>query len=290
MKSYAAAAIATFAACAAIGGSGPALAGVSTTALAGASPHSSANVLPAALAYESGASVTLIALAAANSNDPFNDIIAVFEQQHPGVVVVPEYAGTQVLATQAQQGAPFDVFISADKTHVEALVQAGIVDDVALLSEGHEVIVVPKSNPAEIESLRDLAVKNAKLVLGVDTVPIGEYTRQVFAKASAEYGADFSARALRHAVSFETNVKQVLEKVALGEADAGIVYYTDVTAAYADKVTIVPIPQRFEVEAANYIAVARAGHQQLLARQLAALATGPTGRSIFRRHGYDPLP
>jgi molybdenum ABC transporter molybdate-binding protein len=233
--------------------------------------------------------ITLIAFAAANATDPFNDIIGVFERDHPGVLVVPEYAGTQVLATQAQQGAPFDVFISADKPHIDALAKAGLVDGVVLLSEGHEVIVVPKDNPAGIRSLRDLADKDAKLVLGVDSVPIGEYTRQVLAKASADYGSDFASRVLAHAVSFETNVKQVLEKVALGEADAGIVYYTDVTAKYADKVLIVGIPSAYEVEAGNYVAVAHDTHQPVLARDLAALATGPVGRSIFRRHGYDPL-
>jgi molybdenum ABC transporter molybdate-binding protein len=233
---------------------------------------------------------TIIVFAAANTTDPFNDIIATFEHSHPGVKVVPEYAGTQVLATQAEQGAPFDVFISADRAHIDTLVKAGLLSDVALLSEGHEVIVVPKDNPAGITSLRNLAEKNAKLVLGVETVPIGEYTRQILANASKDYGADFPARVLAHAVSLETNVKQVLEKVALGEADGGVVYFTDVTAAYRDKVTIVPVPQRYEVEAANYIALARGSSTLAPVRELYATAIGSTGRSIFRRHGYDPMP
>ena len=233
--------------------------------------------------------VTLVALAAANVTDPLNDVIGAFEQAHPGVVVAPEYAGTQILETQAEQGAPFDIFVSADKQHMDALAREGLVDDVRLLSEGHEVIVVPKDNPAGIASLRDLADKDVKLVLGTDAVPIGIYTREIFAKASSAYGADFSARALAHAVSLETNVKQVLEKVALGEADGGIVYFTDVSALYRDKVEIVPIPHRFEVEAANYIAVARASRQPDLARALLDAATGTSGQTIFRRHGYDAL-
>jgi molybdenum ABC transporter molybdate-binding protein len=244
--------------------------------------------VPGARAAET--TTTLIVLAASNATDPFNDVIAVFDREHPGVTVLSEYAGTQVLATQAEQGAPFDVFVSADKAHVDALAREGLVEDVALLSQSHEVIVVPKNNPAGIGSLRDLADKNVKLVVGVPTVPIGAYTRQILAKASADFGRDFPERVLAHAVSFETNVKQVLEKVALGEADAGVVYFTDVTAKYGDKVTIVPISHRYEVEAANYIAVASRGSHVELARQLLQTATGPTGRSIFRRHGYDPLP
>lgn len=241
------------------------------------------------IAADPTARVTLVALAAANVTDPLNDVIGAFERAHPGVVVTPEYAGTQILETQAEQGAPFDIFVSADKQHMDALLKEGFVDDVRLLSEGHEVIVVPKDNPGGIESLRDLADKDVKLVLGTDAVPIGIYTREVFQKASAAYGADFSSRALAHAVSFETNVKQVLEKVALGEADGGIVYFTDVSAKYKDQVKIVPIPREFEVEAANYIAIAHESKQPELARALLDAATGAGGRSIFRRHGYDPI-
>lgn len=236
------------------------------------------------------ARTTLVALAAANVTDPLDDVIGAFERDHPGVVVLPEYAGTQILETQAEQGAPFDIFVSADRQHIDALAREGLVEDVRLLSEGHEVIVVPKGNPAGIASLRDLGDKDVKLVLGTDAVPIGIYTRQVFAKAARAYGAGFPARVLGHVVSFETNVKQVLEKVALGEADAGIVYFTDVSARYKDLVTIVPIPAEFEVEAANYIAVAHGSKQPELARALLDAATDPGGQAIFRRHGYDRTP
>jgi len=242
-----------------------------------------------AAAQPQDAATTLIAFVAANATDPFNDLIAVFEHEHPGVRVVPEYAGTQILETQAEQGAPFDVFVSADRAHVDALARERLVTGIAPLSEGHEVIVVPKDDPAGILSLRDLAEKPAKLVLAAGNVPIGTYTRQVLARAALDYGRGFPDRVLAQAVSFESNVKQVLEKVALDEADAGIVYFTDVTPAYASKVTIVPIPQKYEVEAANYIAAAAQSRRPDLARELVALAVGPAGQAIFRRHGYDPL-
>ncbi len=233
--------------------------------------------------------VKLIAFAAANTTDPFNDVIGAFEHDRAGVLVLPEYAGTQILETQAEQGAPFDVFISADKPHMDALRQAGLVRDVRLLSLGHEVIVVSADDRAGVKSLADLASKDVKLVIGTPTVPIGGYTRQVLAKAASAYGADFPSRVLAHVVSLETNVKQVLEKVALGEADAGIVYYTDVTPQYRADVRIVPIPSAFEVEAADYIAVAAHTGQPALAQALVDAATGPQGRAIFRRHGYDPI-
>ena len=245
--------------------------------------------VPAPAADGDAPHVTLVAFVAANAMDPFNDIIASFEHRYPNVTVVPEYAGTQVLETQAEQGAPFDIFVSADRAHVDALEREGLVGRPQLLSEGHEVVIVPKDNPAGIASLRDLADKPARIVLGVDSVPIGVYTREVLAKAAADYGPDFPSRVLSHAVSFETNVKQVLEKVALGEADAGVVYFTDVTAKYAAKVTIVPIAQRYEVEAQNYMAVAAQSRNGALAGDFAALASGLEGRSIFRRYGYDAI-
>ena len=170
------------------------------------------------------ASAKLVAFAAANTTDPFNDVIGGFERDHAGVLVLPEYAGTQILETQAEQGAPFDVFVSADRRHMDALEREGLVQDVRLLSLGHEVIVVPKDDPAGIDSLADLGSRDAKIVIGTPQVPIGAYTREVLQNASRAYGADFSARVLAHVVSLETNVKQVLEKVALGDADAGIVY------------------------------------------------------------------
>lgn len=234
-------------------------------------------------------SVTLVAFIAANATDPWDDIVTAFEAAHPGVVVKTEFAGSQILETQAEQGAPFDVFLSADSAHADALQKESLVAAPVLVSQGHEVIVVPKDNPAGIASLQDLGTKPLKLVLGVDTVPIGIYTRQVLANAAADYGQAFPSQVLAHAVSFETNVKQVLEKVSLGEADAGIVYFTDVTPAYADKIAMIPIPPKYLVEAGNYLAVATHSSQPALAAQLAAFAESAAGEAIFVRHGYDPI-
>jgi molybdenum ABC transporter molybdate-binding protein len=244
---------------------------------------------PSASRDEPGANTTLIALVAANATDPINDIIGAFERENPGVRVVQENAGTQVLATQAEQGAPFDIFLSADRKHIDDLAREGLVENPIPVSQTHEVIVVPNGNPAGIQSLHDLAAKPAKLVLGVETVPIGIYTRRILANAAAVEGKDFPARVLSQAVSFETNVKQVLEKVSLGEADAGVVYFTDVTQAFSTKVSIVPIPQKYEVEAVNYIAPAKASRNPALARAFVDYAAGSEGRAIFRRHGYDPF-
>jgi molybdenum ABC transporter molybdate-binding protein len=232
--------------------------------------------------------VTLVALVAANATDPFNELIAEFQRTHPGVTVKASYAGTQILTTQLEQGAPADVFLSADLLHVKKLLDEKLVDPYRPVSEGHEVIVVPKSNPAGIASLHDLGTKRLKLVIGVPALPIGEYTRAIFANASADYGADFAQKALANVVSLETNVKQVLQKTVLGEADAGIVYRTDVPDV-ADKVQMIEIPAKYNVAAYNYIAVTRASANAALANELVGLALSPRGQAVFAKYRYDPL-
>jgi len=232
---------------------------------------------------------TLTAFVAANATDVFNTLIGRFERQHPGVRVKPSYAGTQILLTQLQQGAPVDLFLSADKAHAKQAVADGLIPRYDPVSRNSEVIVVPRSNPAGISSLQDLATKPVKLIIGVPTVPIGVYTRHIFINAAAQYGPGFAQQALAHVVSTETDVKQVLHKVALNEADAGIVYRTDVTPAVAGQVTMIAVPDADQVISVNYIAVpTRAPHQEL-ARQLRDYLISPAGQSVFTNLGYRPL-
>ncbi|WP_018130236.1 molybdate ABC transporter substrate-binding protein [Effusibacillus pohliae] len=233
--------------------------------------------------------VNMTALVAANATDPFNDLIRLFEQQHPGVKVVATYAGTQVLRTQLEQGAKADLFLSADLSHIEAIRGEGLTDRFFPVSRSHAMIVVPRQNPAGIRSLQDLGTKPVKLVIGVDSVPIGRYTRQIFEKANQGYGGQFSKNVLSHVVSFESNTKAVLQKVALGEAEAGIVYRTDVTAGFQEKVMIVEIPESYNVDATNYIAVPTNAPHPELANQFVQLMLSPDGQAVFRKYGYDEL-
>jgi len=252
-----------------------------------------ASPVPAAAAGSAGAGGaaggTLTAFVAANATDVFNTVIDRFERQHRGVSVKPSYAGTQILLTQLQQGAPVDLFLSADEAHAKQAVADGLIPRYDPVSGNSEVIVVPRSNPAGISSLQDLATKPVMLIIGVPTVPIGIYTRQIFINAAAQYGPGFTQQALAHVVSTETDVKQVLHKVALNEADAGIVYRTDVTPDVAGQVTMIAVPDADQVISVNYIAVpTRAPHQEL-ARQLRDYMLSPAGQSVFTSLGYRPL-
>ncbi|UOF89043.1 molybdate ABC transporter substrate-binding protein [Fodinisporobacter ferrooxydans] len=236
-----------------------------------------------------GKNQKLTAFVAANATDPFNTLIQMFAKQHPGISVQPSYAGTQVLQTQLEQGAPDDIFLSANRSHADELVKEGLVKQFYPVSRDHEVIVVPKANPAGIHSLQDLGTKPLKLIIGVPSVPIGQYTRQIFKNGNETYGAGFSAAAMGHVVSMETNVKQILEKVALGEGDAGIVYVTDVTPEFTSRLRIISIPKPYNVIATNYVGIPKNSQYPQLAKDFLALMRSPEGQGVFRQFGYDPL-
>lgn len=232
-----------------------------------------------------GASLTVFA--AASLRDVFANLGAGFERDRPGVKVQFNFAGSQELRTQLEHGAPADVFASADTKHMDAARTGGLVEAPQLFATNAPVIVVPVDNPGKVKSIGDLAMVK-RLVIGTPEVPIGNYTLQILDKARAQFGPDFPARVQAHVASRELNVRQVLTKVMLGEADAGIVYRTDARSA-GDKVRIIEIPAQFNVVAEYPVAaVARAPHPDL-ARAWIALLTGPTGQTALADAGFGPV-
>jgi molybdenum ABC transporter molybdate-binding protein len=226
----------------------------------------------------------LTAMIAANATDPFKDIL-----EQKGIKAQTTFAGTQVLRTQMEQGAEADLFLSADLSHIQAMQKEGLVDQFQPVSHGHEVIVVQKGNPKVIKSVTDLAGKSLKLIIGVDTVPIGKYTRTIFKNADAAYGSEFTKKTMGHVVSMESDVKQVLQKVALGEADAGIVYRSDVTPKFKEKVEVIEIPPSINAESTNYIAVLKNAPHEKAGQDLLQYMVSPEGQAVFEKYGYDPL-
>lgn len=233
--------------------------------------------------------VTMEALIAANATDPFNEIISNYKKGHSSLDVKASYAGTQVIQTQLENGSPADLFLSANLSHIQQIQKEGLVKTYYKVSNDHEVIIVPKNNPAHISSIEDLATKKPKLIIGVDNVPIGQYTRQIFKNVAKEKGSVFEGKVMGNVVSNETNVKQILEKVSMGEGDAGIVYVTDVTKAYRDKVTIIPIPPKYNLTASNYIAVPVHAPHKKQAEAFLKYILSSNGQHVFYQFHYDPL-
>lgn len=231
----------------------------------------------------------MTALVAANMTDPMNALIKEYEKRNEGTKINASYAGTQILFTQIQQGVSADFFLSADLDYAKKAKEEGLIDSFEPVSSMREVIIVPKGNPAGIKSLENLGTKPVKLVIGVDNVPIGKYTRQVFKNANKDYGKDFSKKVLGHVVSNETNTKEVAQKAATGEAGAAIVYVTDVTPGIADKVETVEIPDKYNVTASNYAAVLNDAGNAKLAQDFLDFMLSDDGQKIIQRFKYEPV-
>jgi molybdate transport system substrate-binding protein len=226
---------------------------------------------------------TLVVLAAASLTEAFAAIEAELEAAEPGVDVVVSTGGSQALRVQIEHGAPADVFAAANAEHIDALVSAGLVRQSSPFAEGVLVLAVPPANPAGIRSLEDLP-SAARIVLGAPEVPVGQYTRTMLDRAEARYGAGFRARVEAHVVSLEPNVRQVLAKVELGEADAAVVYRSDVVASR--NVKVIEIPAELDVRAQYHVGVLTAAAQPELAQRFVDHLRSAAGRAVLERHGF----
>ena len=223
---------------------------------------------------------TVTVLAAASLTEAFSELAEAFEGSHPDVDVRLAFAGSAALRTQVLEGAPADVFASASPDEVAALAAAGLVVEQRALARNALVVVVAEDASARIGDFADLAEPGLRLVLTAEDVPAGRYARESLALA----GTEFAARVLANVRSNEANVRTTLAKVELGEADAAIVYASDLAAA--EGVRAVAIPARFQVAAEYRIALLG---ENAGARAFLAFATSPEGSAILARHGFEPV-
>ena len=176
----------------------------------------------------------------------FDALAVAFEQDHPEVGIRLNFANSATLAAQIEAGAPADVFASANEYQMAKAVESGRVDaeGVVIFAHNRLIVIVPADNPADIQSVDDLAGDGVLLVLAAAGTPIRAYTDAMLASHKAEYGEDFNERAWRNLVSEERNVRQVVARVALGEADAAVVYQSDALGAVARQLGVIPIDER----------------------------------------------
>jgi len=227
--------------------------------------------------------------AAASLTDAFNAIAADFEAQNPNVEIVFSFGGSSQLATQILEGAPVDVFASANLRQMQTLVDAqAVADTPRVFARNRLVLIVPAENPANLRYLRDLANDGVKLVLAAPAVPVREYTDAMLDKMAASrlYGAAYRDAVLANLVSEEDNVRQVAAKVALGEADAGIVYLSDVTPDLQDDVQMIPIPDRLNTLAEYPIA---ALSDSALAAAFVDYVLSDTGQAVLESWNLVPV-
>jgi molybdate transport system substrate-binding protein len=223
-----------------------------------------------------GPSRTLTVFAAASLKATFTRLAAEFEARNPGTKVTLSFAGSSDLATQISQGAPADVFASADTRNMTRLADAGLIDGTPTnFATNALVIAVPPSNPASVTSFADLARPGVKVVACASQVPCG----------AAADAAEKAAGVALSPVSEESSVTDVLGKVVSGEADAGLVYATDVKGA-GDRVNGIPFGE--SGEAVNTYPIARVGpnRNKELAEAFIALVAGADGRTILSDAGF----
>jgi molybdate transport system substrate-binding protein len=224
----------------------------------------------------------LIVSAAASLTDAFTDIGAAFEDTEHGVTVVFNFGPSDGLAGQIVEGAPVDVFASASPTWMDSVQDEGPgVSGRTDFARNELALVVPADNPAGIEGIDDLAEDDVQLVLAAEGVPVGDYSREALTKAG------ISDAALANVVSDEEDVRAVLTKVLSGDADAGIVYVTDVTADVADQVSLIEIPDDVNVIATYPIAVVTGSEEADLAQRFVDFVLGD-GQQTLAEYGFLP--
>jgi molybdate transport system substrate-binding protein len=217
----------------------------------------------------------LTVFAAASLTEAFTDERAQLVGASPGLRIAFSFAGSQQLVAQVESGAPADVVATADETSMGKLVTANLVDAPRDFARNRLEIVAAPGNPKRIRSLSDLSRPDLKVVLEDPSVPAGRYGRQVLDRQGVKVNP----------VSLELDVKSELEKVETGEADAGIVYVTDITSA-GSRVSSVVIPADQNVIATYPVAVVRASTNGALAQAFVDQLLSRTGQETLISRGF----
>jgi len=216
--------------------------------------------------------------AASSLTESFDAIAKQFEKKYPDVTVRFDFDSSANLAAQIQQGAPADVFASADEANLQKAVDSGDVNvKPVVFAKNRLEIAIEKGNPTKVKGLADLARPGLVVVLCADAVPCGKYAAQAFATAGVSVSP----------ASKEENAKATLNKVSLGEADASVVYVTDVKAAKGE-VGGVKIPDRQNVIATYPIAVTKDSRSSAAARAWVQFIQSKTAQTTLRKFGFLP--
>lgn len=236
---------------------------------------------------------TLTVFAAASLTEAFTEIGQKFAAANPGVEVAFNFAGSQQLAQQIGQGAPADIFASANASQMNVAIESGriVTGTQQTFARNRLVVVIPVDNPAGIATLRDLSQAGLKIVLAATAVPVGQYSLDFLEKAAADstLGAGYRDAVLANVVSYEENVRAVLAKVTLGEADAGIVYNSDVTTEAVAQVQRIDIPDTLNTIAAYPIAPVADGPHAALVQAFIDYLLSTEGQQILTEAGFMPL-
>ena len=234
----------------------------------------------------------LTVFTAASLTGAFGEIGQLYENE-TGMSVAFNFDGSQALRTQIENGAYADLFASANKRHMNALRDGGLINNSSMVvfTKTRISLIIPRDNPAKISNLSDLARPGLKIVMGTKDVPVGDYALQIIDKLGndSDYGSDYKAAVLANVISQETNVNYVVTKVALGEADAGFAYVSDITEDLADRVDKIDIPDEFNVIAEYPMAIIQESKYPAQSQEFANLVKSDEGKAVLERYGFSPV-
>lgn len=233
----------------------------------------------------------LTIFAAASLTGAMNDLKPVFEAAHPGSSLTINLDSSATLETQIKEGAKADVFLPASAKNMDNLEADGLIDNKSVIpyAENKLAILVPKDNPAKITSLADLAKPGVNIVSQTKEVPVRKYTEQMLNKTAEDtaYGPEFVEAFKKNIISEEINVAASATKVSLGEADAGITYFSDVTKDIGEKVMIIEIPDQFNVVASYEAGILAESAHPELAEEFIDLLTSSDGKNTLKYYGFS---
>lgn len=233
----------------------------------------------------------LTVFAAASLTDVLTEAGTLFDSQY-NTQTTFSFGASSTLATQIREGAQADLFLSANITQAQNIIEAGLADgDMLIFAKNRLVVIIPADNPADIQSLADLARDGVYIALAMPDVPIRTYTDQMVEamRADSAYGEDFYAQFYANVVIEGANVRQVVTQVALGEADAGVVYASDVTPDVADDLAILDVPDEFNVIAEYPLVLLNESVNGDVAREFIAFLLSDAGQDLFVKWGFSSI-
>jgi molybdate transport system substrate-binding protein len=231
----------------------------------------------------------LTVFAAASLTGAFGEIGQMFENE-TNISVLFNFDGSQVLRTQIENGAYADVFASASTKQMNALKNAGLMNNssISIFAKNKLSLIVPKDNPAKINNLTDLSKPGTKIVIGTKDVPVGDYAMQIINKLGNDsaFGPDYEKKVMANIISQETNVNYVVTKVALGEADVGFAYVSDITEELAAKVNKIEILDEYNIVAKYPVGILKESKYPAEAEEFINLVKSDKGKSILNTYGF----
>jgi molybdate transport system substrate-binding protein len=234
----------------------------------------------------------LTVFTAASLTGAFGEIGEMYENE-TGIHVAFNFDGSQALRTQLENGAYADVFASANMKQMNAVRESGLMNNssVAIFTKNKLALIVPKDNPANIRNLTDLARPGIKIVMGTKDVPVGDYALQIIARLGNDsaYGPDYETEVMANVISQETNVNYVVTKVALGEADAGFAYVSDITEELASKIDNIVIPDEYNIIAEYPMGILLESKYPAESQVFMDLVMSDEGRAVLEKYGFAPV-